>query len=83
MNSTPVHCPHKSSNFKADGISYHFHTKFDFLLYLIVRSQGCGMEVLACVFVLCAGGETDRQEENIEQNRLGLKAVGCKTSLIK
>jgi len=41
------------------------------------------MEVLACVFVLCAGGETDRQEENIEQNRLGLKAVGCKTSLIK
>jgi len=31
------------------------HTKSNKPLYLVVQRQGCGAEVLACVFVLCDG----------------------------
>ena len=40
--------------------------------------DGCGMEVLACVFVYRAG-ETAGMAKNIEQIRDGCKVASCKT----
>ena len=42
------------------------------------QGNGCGEEVLACVFVFRAG-ETSGVGKNIEQIRDGCKVASCKT----